>query len=250
MTSLYGMEGTIPEEKISAKELRQRLKEQIRQVSECLESKVISLAETAESNGSVETGKSACLLQCRDFSDRVFELLDLTRDLDETSILVLDDGTGFLPGRLAEGDTDIVAIELSEKLKKNAMVLNNGPNIIYKKTNPFMISQQYDLIIDSGIFSYFDPEVLEYFLPRLARFSKRKMILEFRLNKPWYLRLFSAKAEHCEMELFRYSYNEIAELIETVCGMLLTERNLSGTSLLIKALKKPHSCRLEHSESD
>jgi hypothetical protein len=243
------MEGTIPENKISPKELRQRLKEQIRQAGEYLESQVAALVETAESNGPVETEKSAYLLRCRDFSDRVFELLDLTRDLDETSLLVLDNGTGYLPGRLAEYDTDIVAVELSDKLKKSAGTLNTGPNIIYKKTNPFLISQQYDLIVDSGILRYFDQEVLNYFLPRLARYGRRKMILEFRLNRPWYLHLFSGKARHSEPEEFRYSYTEITGLIETSCDMLLTQRNLSGSSLLVKALKKPHSYHLEPSNS-
>lgn len=192
-------------------------------------------------------------LRCRAFEDRVFELLDKTRDLNESSILVLDNGTGYLPRKLAQGDTDVVAVELTEKLKKSAAALNSYPSIIYKKTNPFLLTQEFDLIIDSGILCHFDQQIVNYFLPRLASYSKRKMILGFNLEIPWYLRFFAGfakrDAECRNPEESCFNENEITRLIETSCDMLLTERNLSGSSLLIKALKKPHSRRQEHSDS-
>ncbi|MBN2289189.1 MAG: class I SAM-dependent methyltransferase [Candidatus Glassbacteria bacterium] len=238
-------EETIPDNELTAKELRQRLKEQIQQVGECLEREVLPLAGDGPAGTGGEFENSGFMRQCKDHADRVFELLDLTRDLSEARLLVLDNGTGHLPRRLADWDTDVVAVELTEKLKKSATLLNSYPSIIYRKTNPFILSQEFDLVLDSGILSYFHPEIVKYFLPRLARFSRRKMILGFRTARPWRLRLltgiFHRENDCTHLDEFRFSPVEVDELIETSCNMLLTERNVSGTSLLIKALRKPHS---------
>ncbi|MFC1614698.1 hypothetical protein ACFL5K_05320 [Gemmatimonadota bacterium] len=210
------------------------------------------LVEAEEQTAAGQTVPSTFALQCRAHADRVFELLDKTRDLNETSVLVLDNGTGYLPRRLAQGDTDVVAVELTEKLKKHAVALNSYPSIIYKKTNPFLLTQEFDLILDSGILCHFHPEIINYFLPRLACYSRRKMILGFSLERPWYLRFFSGSlkrdSEFKNPHESRFNENEITKLIETSCDMLLTERNLSGSSLLIKALRKPHSRRQDHSD--
>jgi len=195
--------------------------------------------------GSIEDTKF--IGHCREHTARVFELLDKTRDLTESRLLVIDNGTGCLPRSLAEGDTDVVAVELTDNLKKSATALNNYPNIIYRKTNPLLIAEEFDLIIDSGILCHFPPQILNHFLPRMARFCRRKMIVEFRLTRPWHLRLFPGAVDAdrvCpDLAEFRFSRNDIQTLIEVSCDMLLTERNLSGTSILVKALKKPHSYR-------
>ena len=201
-----------------------------------------------------ETEDSQSLLHCREHAARVLGLTDETRDMSESRILVIDNGTGYLPRSLAEGDADIVAIELTEKLKRSAVFLNSYPSIVYKKTNPLLVTEEFDLIIDSGILCYLHPEILSFFLPRLAGLSRRKMILEFRLTRPWYLNLLPkalvSDTECLDLEVSRYSQSDIFNLIENSCDMLLTERNEHGTSLLVKALRKPHSSRHHRSAAE
>ena len=222
-------------------------------IGSCLEKKVLPLVEAGQQPEDQNMEDSRLVRHCREYANRVFELLDESRDLCESRILVLDNGTGYLPRRLAEGETDIVAVELTDKLKKSALFLNSYPSIVYKKTNPLLLTEEFDLIIDSGILCHLHPEILTVYLPRLARFSRRKMILEFRHTRPWHMRLLSrnldSEIECQDLEIFRFSQNDILNLIENSCDMLLTERNVRGTSVLIKALRKAHSSRRLRSDS-
>jgi hypothetical protein len=182
---------------------------------------------------------------CQDFTRRVIDNLDLKRDLNESRILVLDNGMGTLARRLAEGKTDVVSASPTEATARLAAALNPYPSIIYRTLGQKLLDERFDLIIDTGILSYFPREIMEYLVPRLAGSCRRKLILEFRIRRPWLTSLFDRNDRYHDFRLTLgqtfYDEDESVSLIETVCGMLITERRTEGSSLLVKALRKPHT---------
>lgn len=178
-------------------------------------------------------------------TDTVIELLDLPRDLDESRVLVIDDGSGVMPKALAEaGNADVVALELSKELLDSAKQLNGYPSLIFKEASELLADEDFDLIVDFGVLSLFSHEVLNGLLKHLASHCRRKMIVCFYLEVSWQDRFFSKvprfNSECQKIYKTHYQDGESVALIETACSMVVSERKSVGSSILLKAIKKAY----------
>jgi len=185
----------------------------------------------------------------RDFSveytARTVEILDLKRDLKESRILVLENGSGVMSCRLAAGDTDVVGAAPDTATAALAGSLNPFPSIIYRSLFDPLIEGEFDLIVDSGVLCCYPRALLEPLVQHLASLCRRKMILEFRLHQPLSERLFGPRDRlddsDLKIERTRMSEPEIVYLLETTCGLIITERRTEAGRMLVKALRRPHS---------
>ena len=128
----------------------------------------------------------------QEMAERVFSMLDRRRDLDETRILVLENGTGYLARKLAEGgEVDIVSAAPTEQLAELAERLNPYPSIIYRSFKPYPTTEEFDLIVGTGIIACYPKDVARLLLQSLASFCRRKLITELPLFLPWFRRINS-----------------------------------------------------------
>ncbi|HUU26595.1 MAG TPA: hypothetical protein VM123_02180 [archaeon] len=233
--------GKIAGEEKNKPEMGKELAERSSLLGESLEKIIEPLLEARSAKEKSEAHTFQLL--CQNYAGQVIELLDPERDLSESRILVLENGTGILARRLADRDVDIISAAPTENTARLAERLNPFPNIIYKWLEPFPPEEEFDLVIDSGILTFYPPELVGELLPRLAAFCRRKLIVTFRLALPWYRRWRKLEKgcylRSLESAVHRYSEEEITSLIETTCGMILTDRRESGRNLLVKAIKKP-----------
>ena len=100
-------------------------------------------------------------------------------------------------------------------------------------------------MVDCGLLAYYPRAEMETLVQHLASICRRKMILEFRLAVPFFERLFGSRSALDDSDL-RLEHTvmpeeEIVYLIETGCGMIITERRAESGRMLVKALRKPHS---------
>ncbi len=240
---------TDPEQKAEA--LSGRLDESTRELGGKLERVIRPL--TLENGGGGEGSLSRIfLLYCRDWASRVLELLE-PRDLEEKRILVLENGAGVLARCLAEsGDVDVTALAPTETAARLAQYLNPFPSIVYRRGNPFEPGEEFDLILDSGLLLYYPPELVRAFLPRLAVFCRRKLVLSFHLSPPWYRRIMGGdrglfgELEPPEAGGSGFSEKEISYLLEFPCRMLFDGSapaggEAGGRNILVKAHRSPLS---------
>ena len=223
--------------------LENELEEYSKRLEKTLEKIVQPLLAPEAVNEKNKSAAAKFRLFCLDYAERIMSLLDPERDLVDSRILVLDNGTGILARKLAGSDVDIVAASPGQNLARLAQQLNPYPSIIYKWFDPYPPEEHFDLIIDSGILSYYPRRVLEAFLVRLAGFTRRKIIIEFTLALPWYRRFILRQPSSLrEVDTPRTSLTEeeIFSLLETTCAMIISDRNTVGTSFLVKALRRPH----------
>ena len=152
----------------------------------------------------------------------------------------LENGTGILSRRLAQGDVDVVAVAPTRELARLARRLNQYPNIIYRWFNPFPATKEFDLIVCAGLLAMFPADTAASLLVSLAGFCRRKLLLELPLNLPWYRKIFAGEKITGEFEPTRFDGKEIFSLIENTCGLLISEHRIDSNYLLLKALRKAH----------
>jgi len=181
---------------------------------------------------------------CLSLADRVWELLELPRDLTDNRVLVLENGTGYLARRLADGDVDVVSAAPTSGLARLAGRLNPYPNIIYRAFNPYPTTEEFDLIIGTGIIAFYPRETALLLIQSLTGFCRRKFIIELPEERAWYRRLFDRgkmeESVNADLELSRFSRQEIIGLVENTCGLLISEKRLRRGRILLKALRKVH----------
>ena len=221
--------------------------EQKAKIAACLQKSLRQLVEKANSANSVDieslTGTSVKISGIE--TDTIVDLLELPRDLDESRVLVIDDGSGILPKALAEkANADVVAIELSKELVESAKKLNGYPSLVIKEATELLTDEDFDLIVDCGVLSLFSREVLNGLLKHLASHCRRKMIVCFYLEISWQDRFFSKVPRfrnECQ-KLYKTTYQngDSVALIETACSMVVSERKSVGSSILLKAIKKAY----------
>jgi hypothetical protein len=220
--------------------LEQQLEKYSSELGEKLERIIRPLAEPEKAERKEKEAAEEFKLYSLGLADRVVGMLDLGRDLSGARILILENGTGFLARRLAERDVDVVATAPTRNLARLAGRLNPYPSIIYKWFNPFPATEQFDIIIGTGILAFYPKQLTKTLLESLASFCKRKLIIELPLSLNWYDRLFQRKVNPGGLELTGFTSKEVFYLIENTCGMLISEHRSVGGKLLIKALKKAH----------
>ena len=220
--------------------MEQQLEKYSSELGEKLERIITPLAEPEKAERKEKEAAEEFKLYSLGLADRVVGMLDLGRDLSGARILVLENGTGFLARRLAEKDVDIVATAPTRNLARLAGRLNPYPSIIYKWFNPFPATEEFDIIIGTGILAFYPKQLTKTLLESLASFCKRKLVIELPLSLNWYHRLFQRNINPGGLELTGFTSKEVFYLIENTCGMLISEHRSTGGKLLIKALKKAH----------
>jgi len=177
--------------------------------------------------------------------ERVMSLLDRQRDFQDSRILVLENGTGYLARRLAEsGEVDVVSAAPTDKLAELASRMNSYPNIIFRSFNPYPTTEEFDLIVGSGIIACYPKETAIVLLQSLAAFCRRKLITELPLYMPWLRRIFHQEnvsvGSEGGLELSRFNRKEVIDLIEQSCGLLISEQRIGGGKMIFKAIRKAH----------
>ena len=220
--------------------MEQQLEKYSSELGEKLEIIIRPLAEPEKAERKEKEAAEEFKLYSLGLADRVVSMLDPGRDLSGSRVLVLENGTGFLARRLAEKNVDVVATAPTRSLARLAGRLNPYPSIIYKWFNPFPATEQFDIIIGTGILAFYPKQLTKTLLESLASFCKRKLIIELPLSLNWYHRLFQREVNPGSLELTGFTSKEVFYLIENTCGMLISEHRSTGGKLLIKALKKAH----------
>ncbi|HLA41700.1 MAG TPA: hypothetical protein VJ417_16975 [Candidatus Glassbacteria bacterium] len=181
---------------------------------------------------------------CLSLAERIWEMLDARRDLVDNRILVLENGTGYLARRLAEGDVDVVSAAPTRRLADLAKRLNPYPSIIYRCFNPYPATDNFDLIIGTGIIACYPKPIARLLIQSLTSFCRRKFITELPVQQPWLTKLFQGgitkDSPEADLELARFGRGEIFELVEHTCGLLISENRMQQGKMLFKALRKVH----------
>ena len=228
-----------------AREVEQQLIQFSARLSERLEQLVLPLLEPGQA-GKKQLDSAAVFRESSlALAGRVMEFLDRRRDLQETRILVLENGTGFLARRLAEsGEVDVVSAAPSEKLAELASRLSSYPNIIFRSFNPYPTTEEFDLIVGTGILACYPKETAKVLLQSLAAFCRRKIITELPLYTPWLRRIFHRErvtaGSEGGLELSRFNRREIFEIMENACGLLISEQRTQAGKMIFKAIRKAH----------
>jgi len=220
--------------------LEQQLEKYSNQLGKKLESIIRPLADEVKAEKKEKEAAEEFKLYSLGLADRVINMLDPGRDFSGSRVLVLENGTGLLARRLAETDMDVVAAAPTRNLARLAGQFNPYPSIIYKWFNPFPATEEFDIIIGTGILAFYPKQLTKTLLESLAGFCKRKLIFELPLSLSWYHRLFQPQANPGGLEMTGFTRKEIFFLIENTCGMLISEHRSAGGKLLFKALKKAH----------
>ena len=221
--------------------MEKQLKKYSSQLGEKLEKIIMPLAQTEEVERKEKEAAEEFKLYSLGLADRVLSMLDPDRDLSNSRVLILENGTGFLARRLAErGDVDVVATAPTRSLSRLAGQINPYPSIIYKWFNQFPATEEFDIIIGTGILAFYPKQLTRTLLESLASFCKRKLIIELPLSMPWHYRLFQRQLNPGGLELTGFNSKEVFSLIENTCGMLISEHRTIRGKLLFKALKKAH----------
>lgn len=180
-----------------------------------------------------------------EYTARTVEILDRKRDLNNSRILVLENGSGVMSHRLAVGDTDVVGASPDEQTARLAQSLNPFPSIIHRSLFAPLIEGEFDLIVDGGVLCLYPRSIMEPLIQHLASLCRRKMILEFRLPVPFFERIFGQRGtlDDSDLKIERTQIQEadIVYLLETTCGLIITERRQEAGRMLVKALRRPHS---------
>ena len=228
-----------------AREVEQQLIQFSERLSQRMEQLVLPLLEPGQA-GKKQLDTAAVFREnSMALAERVISMLDRRRDLQESRILVLENGTGFLAKRLAEsGEVDVVSAAPTEKLAELASNLSSYPNIIYRSFNPYPTTEEFDLIVGTGIIACYPKETARVLLQSLAAFCRRKFITELPLYTPWLRRLFHwekvSVGSEGGLELSRFNRREIYEIIEHSCGLLISEQRTGGGKMIFKAIRKAH----------
>ena len=228
------------------KEIEERLEEHAGVIGEKLEKLLLPLLDK-QNDSEPEAYRRA--QRFREYSvevtARMVDALDRKRDLAESRILVLENGTGVMSHRLAAGDTDVVGATPNQGTADLARRINSFPSIIYRPLFQPLVVESFDLVMDSGLLAFYPRRLLEPLVQHLASLCRRKMVLEFRVQTPFFERFFSQRSTLDDSDLHLaptvMAEPEIVNLIEAGCGMIITERRVDAGRMLIKALRKPHS---------
>jgi hypothetical protein len=228
--------------------MKKELEERLEQRAAVIGQKLFEILEPLTAGKEVTDGRKRAE-RFRDYSveytARTVEILDLKRDLKNSRILVLENGSGVLSRRLAAGDTDVVGASPDEQTARLAQTLNQFPSIIHRTLFNPLIEGEFDLIVDSGVLCCYPRSVMEPLVQHLASLCRRKLILQFRLPVPFLERFFGQRntLDDSDLKIERTQMQEtdIVYLLETTCGLIITERRQEAGRMLIKALRRPHS---------
>jgi len=201
--------------------LEQQLEKYSNQLGKKLERIILPLAEPVKAEKKEKEAAEEFKLYSLGLADRVIGMLDPSRDFSGSRVLVLENGTGLLARRLAEIEMDVVATAPTRNLARLAAQLNPYPSVIYKWFNPFPATEEFDIIIGTGILAFYPKQLAKTLLESLASLCKRKLIFELPLSLNWYHRLFQRQAYPGGLEMTGFTRKEIFFLIETTCGMLM-----------------------------
>lgn len=230
--------------------MKKELEERLEQRASVIGQRLFDILEPlAAGNEAADREKRA--ERFRDYSvehtARTVEILDRKRDLSDSRILVLENGSGVLSRRLAAGDTDVVGASPDEQTARLAQSLNQFPSIIHRPVFNPLIEGEFDLIVDSGVLCCYPRSIMEPLVQHLASLCRRKMILEFRLPVPFFERFFGQHStlddNDLKIERAQMQEADIVYLLETACGLIITERRQEAGRMLVKALRRPHSRR-------
>ncbi|MBW7997596.1 MAG: hypothetical protein FVQ81_13660 [Candidatus Glassbacteria bacterium] len=218
-------------------------------LSERLEQLVLPLVEPGQAEKKQLDAAQVFSRNSQAMAERVFGMLDHTRDLHETRVLVLENGTGYLARKLAEnGEVDVVSTAPTEALAELASRLNPYPNIIYRSFNPYPTTEEFDLIVGTGIIACYPKDTARLLLQSLTAFCRRKIITELPLYLPWFRRLFRwekvSVGSEGGLELSRFNRKELFDLIENSCGLLISEHRTQQGKMIFKAIRKVHRMTL------
>lgn len=232
--------------KAMKKEIEQRLEDRAGVIGQKLEKILTPLSEDRDSRNPEAFRRAERFRDYSvEFTSRMVDALDQRRDLADSRILVLENGSGVMSHRLAAGDTDVVGATPCEATARLAGLINPFPSIIYRPLFQPLVTDSYDLVIDSGLLAFYSRRLLEPLVQHLASLCRRKMVLEFRLPVPLMKRLFGSRSPLDDSDLrldpTLMTEPEIVSLIETDCGMIITERRIDAGRMIVKALRKPHS---------
>ena len=228
-----------------AREVEKQIVQFSQRVSERLEKLVKPLLEPGQAGKRELEAAGIFRDNSLALAGRVMSLLEPRRDLNETRILVLENGTGYLARRLAEGgEVDVVSAAPTEEMAEMAGRLNPFPNIIYRSFNPYPTTEEFDLIVGTGIIACYPKEVARLLLQSLAAFCRRKLITELPLFRPWFRRIFHwekvSVGSEGGLEVSRFRRTELYELIENSCGLLISEQRTQRGKMIFKAIRKVH----------
>ncbi len=228
-----------------AREVEQQIIQFSQRVSERLEKLVMPLLEPGQAAKKQQEAAAIFRDNSLALAERVMSLLDPRRDLQDTRVLVLENGTGSLARKLAEGgEVDVVSAAPTQQMAEMASSLNPYPNIIYRSFNPYPTTEAFDMIVGTGIIACYPKDTARLLLQNLAAFCRRKLITELPLLRPWFRRIFHREkvsvGSEGGLDLSRFKRVELFDLIENSCGLLISEYRTQSGKMIFKAIRKVH----------